>query len=159
MDRSPGVVARRGAGRRSQQDEQQDQDAGEQERHQQGAEAAETGREEGDHTAGYPQTAAQPTRDRVLQHHRRATIMVDEGPRLKRMTAKAMGRGARILKKTSHITVVVEDVEPTPVVRPHGAKAKPRPTFAAKPVRSGNRPVAFRNSVAVGSSRTVTCCV
>src|SRR4051794_34598843 len=38
-----------------------------------------------------------------------ATIMVDQGPVLKRMTAKAMGRGARILKKTSHITVVVED--------------------------------------------------
>ncbi len=64
-----------------------------------------------------------------------ATIMVDEGPRLKRMTAKAMGRGARILKKTSHITVVVEDVEATPVVRPHGTKAKARPTFATKPAR------------------------
>src|SRR5579863_1917241 len=36
-----------------------------------------------------------------------ATIMVDEGPRLKRMMAKAMGRGSRIVKKTSHITVVV----------------------------------------------------
>jgi len=59
-------------------------------------------------------------------------IMVDEGPRLKRMIAKAMGRGARILKKTSHITVVVEDVEPEAVVKPHGAKAKPRPTFAVK---------------------------
>ena len=69
-----------------------------------------------------------------------ATIMIDEGPRLKRMTAKAMGRGARILKKTSHITVVVEDVEPTPVVKPHGTKAKPRPTFAAKPARGGSRP-------------------
>ena len=60
------------------------------------------------------------------------TIMVDEGPRLKRMIAKAMGRGARILKKTSHITVIVEDVEPETVVKPHGAKAKPRPTFAVK---------------------------
>ena len=61
-----------------------------------------------------------------------ATIMVDEGPRLKRMTAKAMGRGARILKKTSHITVIVQDVEPKEAVRPHGAKAKARPTFAVK---------------------------
>lgn len=58
-----------------------------------------------------------------------ATIMVDEGPRLKRMQARAMGRGNRIIKKTSHITVVVEDVEPTAVVKPHGTKAKPRPTF------------------------------
>ena len=61
-----------------------------------------------------------------------AVIMVDEGPRLKRMIAKAMGRGARILKKTSHITVIVEDVEPTEAVRPHGAKAKARPTFVVK---------------------------
>ncbi|CAN5445963.1 hypothetical protein BH11ARM2_BH11ARM2_33870 [soil metagenome] len=59
-----------------------------------------------------------------------ATIVVDEGPRLKRMRARAQGRGNRILKKTSHITVVVEDVDPAAAVRPHGTKAKPRPTFA-----------------------------
>ncbi len=69
-----------------------------------------------------------------------AAIQVNQGPVLKRMTAKAMGRGARILKKTSHITVVVEDVEPTEAVRPHGAKAKARPTFATKPVKGGARP-------------------
>jgi large subunit ribosomal protein L22 len=60
-----------------------------------------------------------------------ATIMVDEGPRLKRMRARAMGRGNRITKKTSHITVVVEDIEPAAKIRPHGTKAKPRPTFGA----------------------------
>ncbi|WP_026878335.1 50S ribosomal protein L22 [Ignatzschineria larvae DSM 13226] len=37
------------------------------------------------------------------------TIMVDEGPLLKRMRARAKGRGDRILKKTSHITVVVAE--------------------------------------------------
>jgi large subunit ribosomal protein L22 len=58
-------------------------------------------------------------------------ITVDEGPRLKRMQARAMGRGNRIVKKTSHITVIVEDVEPTKAVKPHGTKAKPRPTFSA----------------------------
>ena len=62
-----------------------------------------------------------------------SVIMVDEGPRLKRMIAKAMGRGAAILKKTSHITVVVEEADPELAVRPHGAKAKARPTFATKP--------------------------
>ena len=36
-----------------------------------------------------------------------ATIMVDEGPSLKRMHARAKGRGSRITKRTSHITVVV----------------------------------------------------
>ena len=68
-----------------------------------------------------------------------AAIMVDQGPVLKRMIAKAMGRGARILKKTSHITVIVEDAEPEVAVRPHGAKAKARPTFA---VKTTNRPQA-----------------
>jgi large subunit ribosomal protein L22 len=36
-----------------------------------------------------------------------ATIMVDEGPTLKRFGARAKGRGTRIIKRTSHITVVV----------------------------------------------------
>ena len=35
------------------------------------------------------------------------SIMVDEGPVLKRFMARAKGRGTRILKRTSHITVVV----------------------------------------------------
>ncbi len=36
-----------------------------------------------------------------------ATITVDEGPTLKRFMARAKGRGTRILKRTSHITVIV----------------------------------------------------
>ena len=36
-----------------------------------------------------------------------ASICVDEGPMLKRFMARAKGRGTRILKRTSHITVVV----------------------------------------------------
>lgn len=36
-----------------------------------------------------------------------ARIFVDEGPFMKRFRARAKGRGARILKRTSHITVVV----------------------------------------------------
>jgi len=73
-----------------------------------------------------------------------ATIMVDEGPRLKRMRARAQGRGNRIIKKTSHITVVVEDFERTATVRPHGTKAKPRPSFAApaKGKKRGHAPAA-----------------
>ena len=34
-------------------------------------------------------------------------ICVDEGPQLKRMHARAKGRGNRIIKRTSHITVAV----------------------------------------------------
>ncbi len=36
-------------------------------------------------------------------------IAVDEGPTLKRFRARAMGRGTRILKRTSHITVVLDE--------------------------------------------------
>jgi large subunit ribosomal protein L22 len=37
------------------------------------------------------------------------TIYIDEGAVLKRFRARAKGRGARILKPTCHITVVVGD--------------------------------------------------
>lgn len=46
-----------------------------------------------------------------------STAMVDEGPTLKRFRARAKGRGTRILKRTSHITIGVSD-DPKP------AKAK-----------------------------------
>ena len=36
-------------------------------------------------------------------------IIVDQGPSMKRFRARARGRGARILKKSSHITVVVSE--------------------------------------------------
>ena len=35
------------------------------------------------------------------------SIMVDEGPILKRFMARAKGRGTQIFKRTSHISVVV----------------------------------------------------
>ena len=38
-----------------------------------------------------------------------STIFVDEGPILKRGRARAKGRGTQILKRTSHITVIVAD--------------------------------------------------
>jgi len=40
-----------------------------------------------------------------------STIMVDEGPIMKRGRARAKGRGTRILKRTSHITLTVADSE------------------------------------------------
>jgi large subunit ribosomal protein L22 len=36
-------------------------------------------------------------------------LMVDQGPTLKRFRARARGRGTRILKRTSHITVVLAE--------------------------------------------------
>jgi large subunit ribosomal protein L22 len=41
-----------------------------------------------------------------LKVHR---IMVDTAPVLKRASSRAKGRGARIVKRNSHITVVVSD--------------------------------------------------
>jgi len=38
-----------------------------------------------------------------------AAITVDEGPSMKRIRARAKGRAARILKRTSHITLTVAD--------------------------------------------------
>lgn len=71
-----------------------------------------------------------------------ATIMVDEGPRLKRIRARAMGRANRIVKKSSHITVVVEDFEAPLPTKPHGTKAKPRPTFATGKGKKKEKPAA-----------------
>ncbi|MCC7411363.1 MAG: 50S ribosomal protein L22 [Gammaproteobacteria bacterium] len=38
-----------------------------------------------------------------------SVVCVDAGPVMKRMGTRARGRGARILKRTSHITVTVSD--------------------------------------------------
>ena len=38
-----------------------------------------------------------------------SSIFVDVGPSMKRMRARAKGRGNRIVKRTSHITVTVAD--------------------------------------------------
>ena len=40
-----------------------------------------------------------------------SSVMVDEGPTLKRGRARAKGRGTQILKRTSHITLTVADSE------------------------------------------------
>lgn len=39
------------------------------------------------------------------------TIFIDAGPMLKRFKPRARGRADRILKRTSHITVIVDDGE------------------------------------------------
>lgn len=82
-----------------------------------------------------------------------ARIMVDEGPRMKRMMPRAMGRGNRILKKTSHITVIVEEFEPAGAVKPHGTKPKPRPTFAAP--KKGKKKAEEKGEEAVAAAPVV----
>lgn len=58
---------------------------------------------------------------------------VDGGPTMKRIRARAMGRANRILKRTSHITIVVEDI-PAEIraKRVH----KPKPPIEAVPVKA-----------------------
>ncbi|MGD8268139.1 MAG: uL22 family ribosomal protein, partial [Desulfobacterales bacterium] len=38
-----------------------------------------------------------------------SNVIVDAGPTLKRFRARARGRGTRILKRTSHITVILAE--------------------------------------------------
>ncbi len=66
-------------------------------------------------------------------HLRLIEARVDEGPRMKRVQPRAQGRAYRILKRTSHITVIVEEVGPRPV--------KPR-----KPVVTRSRAQAARDA-------------
>jgi large subunit ribosomal protein L22 len=59
-------------------------------------------------------------------------VRVDEGPKTKRIQARAMGRANRIMKKTSHITVAVDEAPEKEAVKPHGTQPKARPTFVEK---------------------------
>lgn len=54
---------------------------------------------------------------------------VDEGPTMKRFRPRAQGRAARIRKRTSHITIVVESREP--VARPAAKKTAKKPAADA----------------------------
>jgi large subunit ribosomal protein L22 len=91
-----------------------------------------------------------------------ARIEIDEGPRMKRILPRARGRADRIVKKTSHIHVVVED---NYVQQPKKkGKAKPRPTFAEpikgkgkkKQVEAKERPVQDPGASEATSAEEVT---
>ena len=49
---------------------------------------------------------------------------VDEGPTLRRFRPRAQGRAYRIRKRTSHITVVLESVEPRPKAEKNSGRKK-----------------------------------
>lgn len=58
-------------------------------------------------------------------------ILADGGPSLKRVRARAQGRAYRILKRTSHLTVILTDAPPA-VSRPRRAAAVPAKPKAAR---------------------------
>ncbi|MBS1707851.1 MAG: 50S ribosomal protein L22 [Armatimonadetes bacterium] len=72
-----------------------------------------------------------------------SSIQIDEGPKTKRIQARAMGRANRIFKRTAHIMVAVEEVGEEVKVKPHGTAAKKRPTLAA-PKGRGAKPAAAK---------------
>ena len=64
-----------------------------------------------------------------------ANSFVDPGPTQKRVQPRAQGRAYRILKRTSHITVIVEEGTPPPTTRPKELELKrrgPKPPLLAK---------------------------
>jgi large subunit ribosomal protein L22 len=52
-------------------------------------------------------------------------ITVDEGPKYKRMIPRARGQAAEIQKKTSHITIVLDEISQKPSKKT-GKKEKPK---------------------------------
>ncbi|MFM7322562.1 MAG: 50S ribosomal protein L22 [Armatimonadota bacterium] len=75
-----------------------------------------------------------------------ARCFVDPGPTMKRVQPRAQGRAYRILKRTSHITVVVAE-GPVPPVKTGKQKPKP-PLRAALPEPAVVEAVAVEESVA-----------
>ena len=51
-----------------------------------------------------------------------ANILVDSGPSLKRWMPRAMGRATPIIKRTSHITLILESDKPLSKVKPEKAE-------------------------------------
>ena len=61
-----------------------------------------------------------------------AKITVDEGPKYKRWMPRARGQASEIQKKSSHITIVLEEIEKTPKAKGNpkkGVKIKERKTI------------------------------
>ena len=80
---------------------------------------------------------------------------VDEGPRMKRVQPRAQGRAYRILKRMSHITVIVEESEPKPRKPKKAAVTRTQPARAAKPTPAVTAPAAEETKpVAVAEEAT-----
>ncbi|OHA68149.1 MAG: 50S ribosomal protein L22 [Candidatus Wildermuthbacteria bacterium RIFCSPLOWO2_01_FULL_47_18] len=69
-----------------------------------------------------------------VQNLRIAKITVDDGPKLKRYRPRARGQTYPIHKKTSHITVVLEEIKPTVEQKPAKSAPAPQEPTAEKPI-------------------------
>ncbi|MBX4200528.1 50S ribosomal protein L22 [Candidatus Parcubacteria bacterium] len=68
-------------------------------------------------------------------------VTVDEGPKLKRSFPMSRGRAYPILKRTSHITLILSEIKPTDAPKPVKAEAKKETKPAAeKPVKAAKAP-------------------
>jgi large subunit ribosomal protein L22 len=74
----------------------------------------------------------------TVQNLKLIEARVDEGPRMKRVQPRAQGRAYRILKRTSHITIIVQEVEPRP------RKPKKPTGSRAQAARAAKQPTAAR---------------
>ena len=59
-------------------------------------------------------------------------IFVNEGQTLKRWRARAMGRSAPIMKRTSHITIVLDEIKASPVSKKKKKKKEAKPKIVKK---------------------------
>jgi large subunit ribosomal protein L22 len=78
-----------------------------------------------------------------------AVAMVDGGPMMKRLRYAPMGRGYRMVKRLSHITVAVEETEPKPEKK---AKRREVARTAKAPRRGGAGAAASVKSEAKASA-------
>ena len=69
-------------------------------------------------------------------------ISVDEGPKLKRWRARARGRAGQIQKKTSHITVVLDEItkKPKKIKKPKEVKKVKKVKKIEKPKEKISKP-------------------
>lgn len=81
---------------------------------------------------------------------------VNEGPTMKRFRARAQGRGARILKRTSHLTIVVGDAEDKREIAKPWKKEVPAPKEAPAPKTSAKKPAASKAEEASPAKKPAT---
>jgi large subunit ribosomal protein L22 len=78
-----------------------------------------------------------------------AEAYVDEGPTMRRFRPRAQGRAFRIRKRTSHITVVLEDLDAREPVAPKKATAKkaaPKAAGEAAPKKAAAKKAAPKDA-------------